>query len=546
MKINLLQAPWMLGASVGLAWDVLGAPLSTTPMDPVEGDPCYLNTSPGIFVGYENARSCLDSFPFNESHRAPVLDVLKKTFDLYVFRDISIDYQDGAIVSKVDTRKELAELKSKPYQTEREFQEDIYDLFMKFNDAHTRFTSTCYHTWTFYQPWILTQQITSDGKQRVYIQEPIFVVEDNALVSNITSSLFAEWARLGINPFSYNGFEVVSINDRDPVEAIVEYADKEIAATRDAAIRFNLAFGRFDYIQGRWRAFNGMFPVRSRLPTEATVRYGLAGNGTTFSIEVPFVARPPQKTNSTAHYRKAYCDAWNGQNLNLPILTAAAERRRLLGTPANEGLNGAPDSLTEDLLEELEHYEEEVQEVPFIPGRDFETKPAEREFFDPDSRVKAPLVDIYQPLQNGSIDASFLMRDDEDPDFIPTGVLKISSFDEGTVPNGPGAFKRWMSSVSQLRDQGAKKLIIDVSNNGGGLICLGYAFARYLFPNTPVHDADFISSEFFEALVASVAKTNRSSLFHYNKNWVLPGTRDRPQDATWMLEGPIYTRGGVR
>ncbi|KAG5974691.1 hypothetical protein E4U55_008097 [Claviceps digitariae] len=60
-------------------------------------------------------------------------------------------------------------------------------------------------------------------------------------------------------------------------------------------------------------------------------------------------------------------------------------------------------------------------------------------------------------------------------------VLTITSFD----PASPAEFQAViMDFLSEASDAGKKKLVVDLQNNGGGLVLLGYDFFRQLFPTT--------------------------------------------------------------
>jgi hypothetical protein len=88
------------------------------------------------------ARDCLRLFKFDSDARVKTLDTIRKTLSFYVYRDISIAYQDGAneeISSKVDLMKELDVLESNEYDCDYDFHIDLKALFRSLNDAHTAY-----------------------------------------------------------------------------------------------------------------------------------------------------------------------------------------------------------------------------------------------------------------------------------------------------------------------------------------------------------------------------------------------------------------------
>ena len=59
-----------------------------------------------------------------------------------------------------------------------------------------------------------------------------------------------------------------------------------------------------------------------------------------------------------------------------------------------------------------------------------------------------------------------------------TGVLALGSFSGDSLPN---LMRNLLNGLQSLKDKGATQLVVDVSNNGGGYICL--AHVRRLLPS---------------------------------------------------------------
>ena len=58
-----------------------------------------------------------------------------------------------------------------------------------------------------------------------------------------------------------------------------------------------------------------------------------------------------------------------------------------------------------------------------------------------------------------------------------TGILKISSFS----PDDAGEFRRAVEvALLHATDAGLTNLMLDLRDNGGGSICLGYALSQYV------------------------------------------------------------------
>ena len=80
--------------------------------------------------------------------------------------------------------------------------------------------------------------------------------------------------------------------------------------------------------------------------------------------------------------------------------------------------------------------------------------------------ILPPDLQPTEPLDGSSGDAQFFMLDDG-----KTGVLALGSFSWDSVYNGQNILTKGFES---LKAANATQLIVDVSNNGGGYICLAH------------------------------------------------------------------------
>jgi hypothetical protein len=101
----------------------------------------------------------------------------------------------------------------------------------------------------------------------------------------------------------------------------------------------------------------------------------------------------------------------------------------------------------------------------------------------------------------------------------------------------------YVKGFELLKKGNFKKIIIDVSGNGGGRICLGTALSRLLFPSNVDHNSDFISSPLHVALATDGSKNEES--FYFTGNWMDPKNNlQKFTSSDFMVKGPSYTRGG--
>lgn len=92
----------------------------------------------------------------------------------------------------------------------------------------------------------------------------------------------------------------------------------------------------------------------------------------------------------------------------------------------------------------------------------------------------------------------------------PLPSIALGSFSPSPFPIGPSRFEysdscSWVSIVDSARAQNITQLILDVTGNPGGSICVGYEFVRRLSNQTfPYAVGDIIHSNMSEAMIEYV------------------------------------------
>jgi hypothetical protein len=79
----------------------------------VPPDPCAAIAG-ALFATHADTLACLKSFPFNETLRQNVLDIVDRVFDFYTFEYYYPD-PDGPFQDTEDIRDELARIRSESY-----------------------------------------------------------------------------------------------------------------------------------------------------------------------------------------------------------------------------------------------------------------------------------------------------------------------------------------------------------------------------------------------------------------------------------------------
>jgi hypothetical protein len=128
------------------------------------------------------------------------------------------------------------------------------------------------------------------------------------------------------------------------------------------------------------------------------------------------------------------------------------------------------------------------------------------------------------------------------------GVLVIQTFDTGDEYTTGRRFQSVIQNfIAEAKNRGVKKMVIDLRDNGGGYILLGYEVFRQFFPSTTpyggsrwrIQDASSILGEQISAVNSSYSSSElETSPFHYRAFL----NQDDADFAGWDdMKGPINT-----
>ncbi|CAG8543965.1 5499_t:CDS:2 [Dentiscutata erythropus] len=128
------------------------------------------------------------------------------------------------------------------------------------------------------------------------------------------------------------------------------------------------------------------------------------------------------------------------------------------------------------------------------------------------------------------------------------GVVLISTESILTDANADLEY-RFLSNVAigfkLLADRGIKKIVLDLSNNGGGQIFIAHYINKLLFPNMQNFPLDFKVNDLSIPLIEEVSKLKKGigSIFHY-KSFISAETNCPFDSVNDFIGNNIYTRGG--
>ncbi|KAG6860617.1 hypothetical protein C0995_009371 [Termitomyces sp. Mi166 len=423
---------------------------------PSSTDPC-VKVAGKAFVPPADALACYKAFPFNETLRQNLLTNVARVFDFFTFEDYYLNSPPPFQESTVDIRATIAKLNLTQYavspapseficigvmadflwKTDYDFSKALYDFTTQMNDGHTR----------LYIPYSLRTgahcsidqnilpappiTIEVDGVQGVYIA---FDAVDfiSLLGTNYTSffdSIGFDWKRLA-------GAKVLQINGQDPYAYVDTIANTVSGNYLDHGVRVNSVFTSYRI------------------------------SGTDFSQRLGDLAGPMDVTQTSLTFDLIPVNSTAAETVTVPYLA------NYLGAPFTDSAS---------------YWEANCVANADTNGVDLKA-----------SQTSPKAVAAIRRLANGSIiDKSNSNAVGLPPQFIPTlptvagseGVIKSYILPDNKtgvmfVGSFEGDFDGFqadvVSTIEVFKKAGITQLLIDLTNNGGGFVCLGQFLHQYL------------------------------------------------------------------
>lgn len=369
----------------------------------------------------------------------------------------------------------------------------MYKTFLRLNDAHTRYISSCLHSsWNFKQPFILISSLAPSGNLQIVIRGTSGVLKGDTA---------AYWRNsTGKDLTMFTNYIVVEIDGRPAVEAIRNFANTVVGKFRDENVRFTQALGSYTFQHGNWSINLGQFSSRAFLPQNSSVIYKLQ-HPTTNHIEeitIPFAALPP--SFSFSNVQEYFENGCSPNSRSAPQRQNSIVESSSSSSPSHETSSSVP--MSHRLI--VSSAATNFKALPIPPG----TTGSKTE-----------------------ISAFYLLPNKPD-----TLVFKLSSF----LPAESTAeviLKSWINDLQSLPSRGVKNLILDLRSNGGGSICLGMSLLKLLFPSAKQEPSDFISSN----LMRDLFEASKSSFSFKNVRSENEGSLNM---ESLFHQGPAMARGG--
>ncbi|KAF9526145.1 hypothetical protein CPB83DRAFT_858425 [Crepidotus variabilis] len=404
----------------------------------------------------------MNASPLEAGIRANIIDVANKTLAFHT----SVNYQVQAPLPYEDTHEDLhadlARISQQRYASEFEFHLDLYHSFKRVNDGHCGLYSLCYDSlYVTYLPLplvLLNDEV--DGAQHIFIAPEAFKVASEEFKDQIGFWQDSLPGKLKGQLASLSGAKVLLIDGQDPFVAVDENA-KVTGSYQSFATRQNSFFASYRLDASGWQYAMGNFAQQTHPlidSVELTVRRKNSTKDDTFTI--PYRSRfgsGSKNFTDLGSYRRLNCKASQKTN-----------GVDLYDHPANSQLeDNEPPAIAffqqQPRLEPSAYYRRERKEAlnVLLDG-------------SPLSDIDLPglLQPTPPPLNESYSVAQFFMLDDKH-----TGVLALGSF---SAKNFTKFGESLLEGLLGLKEKGATRLIVDVTNNGGGYICIAHWLHRII------------------------------------------------------------------
>ncbi|CAG8815379.1 45459_t:CDS:2, partial [Gigaspora margarita] len=202
---------------------------------------------------YDAVKACFEGIKYDAKRMLDIVEGIMLNF--YIFSDQAEEKpQKGFSFKPIDLKKKLNLLRNnKNFKSDFEFMMAIRNLIAQLKDAHTHLNIDCYNNFKFSQHLTLYSVVTSNNQQ---------IMDDFLEPSN-------------------SNCEVITINGKDALETIREFANEQVSGSRDLGVRFNQALVSLTMRFGEWFLAEGTnrFANRIDLPETPSINYTLLCSG---------------------------------------------------------------------------------------------------------------------------------------------------------------------------------------------------------------------------------------------------------------------------
>lgn len=431
-----------------------------------------------------DAMECMNSMPFNKDWATATVDVVSQSLLNYGFLQLYHNTGPPYTVS-LDIQQELAQtqelINSGSFASDMDFQEHIQDIIQITNDAHTRYQKPVCYNAVFLQPFAFDLRVVENPKSNS--EEP-----KAFLMRSVYTDQYLEM--YPDSPVSkLFDQEVVLLNNLEFTTEITTWADAHETRSNNRGVRFNTALRSYLY---RSAIQYNVRPLEDLSITMA--------DGNTYNF--PWMA-----SYTTGFSNTTFCAAEETtKGLSSMSSTERTRKFPFLNQTHHPELLDPPTPLVHEVLRKAS------------PER---------------------TIIIAEPVNAISCFTQHVSgKDAEGADVENVLVMKVASF----APSGPTGFKGFLDDVETCMNTEYDMMVVDVMQNGGGIVCLGLRLLELLIEDywndhTQVQmNYDFPHSELMDTYIDVV---------NSNEGYINKETGEPYVDGKAYYYGRNVTMGGV-
>ncbi|KIL66287.1 hypothetical protein M378DRAFT_186093 [Amanita muscaria Koide BX008] len=346
-----------------------------------------------------------------------------------------------------DLKADSARINQTRYATEIDLHLDFYPAFKRVNDGHCGVYNYCYDglVYVTYLPLALVFLTDKNGYQNVYIAPEAFSIASAEFKDEIEfwQNALPDHLRGQLNTYCLSGARVYLIDGEEPALKTGGY---QAFGTRQ-----NAFFASYQRGANDWSYLMGNF---------AAMAHPLVD-----SVELT-VQRVNYDSNDT--FTMPYRSRFGSSSKNFTDLVSYRENNCRVAQNTTNGVDlYGPDALSqyETIPNPIAHFQQQPGTNP-LDAR----KQRVNVILDavPLSDIELPreLQPSLAPLNKSYGVAHFYMLSGSS-----TGVLALGSFSAANFTKFGSCL---LDGLTSLKELGAKNLIVDATNNGGGYICIAH------------------------------------------------------------------------
>lgn len=457
------------------------------------------NSSSGHLT-FESVRDCYRAQTFKADIAEKTLTSVENLIgNVYVFLDQAKEASQAPFKTpKIDLMAGLKKVREAKYKSDYDFNMALTYLTFSANDGHLAYRNDCYNVATFTQPISLYAPV-ANGVQSVRV-----FYADSSTQKNIPKNLV--------------DCVVTTIDGKPALEAIQEFTDRTSAISKDPGVRLNDALASTAWYKD-WNVSPGGFSRRWEVPAKASMDYTFqCGTAAPQKITVPWIVTPSKHFEAgTFTDTKSF---WENHCL----------------APLSPYDNGRPDDHSSTDLR---------QRINLAPAVTLYRERGHIQFGSGNRNGRdgedGPKV-ITQATEVATTTTTAFYTLNKNKNVC---VAVIATEEAGYFEFDPSDYTQFIDGLLTLKKSGCKKLILDMTNNGGGSVDFAYFVNSVFFPKDKayfVHDLRSTSLAQGAARLAIKQPTPRST---FDARGYASAVTGKPfKDASMFTKGINMKRGG--